>query len=288
MIRMPIFRLLAAIWAGLSALGATGAAAETFRVTLGSGLPQTSYDGRVILVISKEPTPEPRMLAQRGSDSAQVFGVDVNAWQSGQDAVVTPGITGYPVEDLSHLPAGQYWVQAVLHKYDTFTLANGKVVKLPAARGAGQNWRKEPGNVISEPRSIDFDPNRDGEIQVRLDEVIPPVPEPEDTEFVKYFKFRSPSLSQFWGRDIYLNGFVLVPKDFDQHPEARYPLMINHGHFPEEFGNFRTTPPDTDAPCIPSARFEEPCYNHIEQQEAYDFYRKWIADDFSPPPNCRD
>ena len=36
----------------------------------------------------------------------------------------------------------------------------------------------------------------------------------------------------------------LLPKGFDEHPEANYPLMIFHGHFPSDFGGFRTTPPD--------------------------------------------
>ena len=265
---------------GAVALLASSAAAETVRVELGHGLPQRSYDGRVILVFSKQAEPEPRFLAQRGLESAQIFGVDVDGWKAGQSVAFQNGITGYPLETLSEIPAGRYHVQAVLNKYDTFKLGNGKVVKLPAARGAGQNWRREPGNVITRPQLVSFDPKSPGEIKLSLTEVIPPVPEPEDTEFVKYFKFRSPSLSKFWGRDVYLNGHVLVPKDFDKHPEARFPLAIFHGHFPERFSGFRTTPPDPNLPCVPSTRFNEPCYNRIEEQEAYDFYKKWVSDDF--------
>jgi hypothetical protein len=256
------------------------ATAETFRVELGAGLPQQSYDGRVLLIFSKQAEPEPRMLVQRGFDSAQLFGQEVSKWKAGQSVTFQDGITGYPLEKLKEIPAGRYYVQALLHKYDTYRLGNGKVVKLPAPRGAGQNWRKEPGNVISKPQLVAFDPAKPGEIRLTLKDVIPPIPEPKDTEFVKYFKFRSPSLSKFWGRDIYLNGHVLVPKDFDKHPEARYPLVVNQGHFPEGFSGFRTTPPDPNLKCVPSARFNEPCYNRIEQQEAYDFYKKWVSDDF--------
>ena len=51
-------------------------------------------------------------------------------------------------------------------------------------------------------------------------------------------------------------------------------------HFPANFGGFRTTPPDPDLECEYSERFDEPCYNRIEQQEAYDFYKQWTSDDF--------
>ena len=37
---------------------------------------------------------------------------------------------------------------------------------------------------------------------------------------------------------------MLVPEGFDAHPDARYPLVINHGHFPQTFDGFRETPPD--------------------------------------------
>ena len=272
--------LRALLAGGALALAATTAQAETFKVELGRGLPQASYDGRVILIVSKDAKSEPRFQASRGLDVAQVFGVDVNGIRGGESAMIATGITGYPIEDLGQVPAGTYYVQAVLHKYDTYNLSNGKTVKLPAARGAGQNWRLEPGNVISKPVQVTFDPAKAGEIKVVLDTVLPPIAEPKDTEFVRYFKFRSPSLSKFWGRDVFINAHVLVPKDFDKHPEARYPLVVFHGHFPKEFGGFRTTPPDPNEACVPAARFGEPCYNRIEAQEAYAFYQKWISPDF--------
>jgi hypothetical protein len=79
---------------------------------------------------------------------------------------------------------------------------------------------------------------------------------------------------------MHLGAHVLVPHGFDEHPEARYPLMIFHGHFPADFGGFRTAPPDPDLACERSERFGVDCYNRIVQEEAYDFYRRWTAPDF--------
>ena len=252
--------------------------AEVFRVDLAPGVRQSTPDGRILLVLSKTPNTEPRFEVERGLDSAQVFGIDAD--EKRQATIFSNDIVGYPLESMRDVPAGTYWVQAVLHKYDTFHLSNGKTVKLPAARGAGQNWRKEPGNIISKPIQVSFDPQRSGEIRLLLDTVLPPIAEPKDDKFIRHFKFRSPSLSKFWGRDMFITGHVLVPKDFDKHPEARYPLIVNHGHYAATFGGFRVTPPDPDVPCVYSARFRMDCYNRIEDKEAYDFYQKWVSPDF--------
>jgi hypothetical protein len=117
-------------------------------------------------------------------------------------------------------------------------------------------------------------------VALTLDQQIAPIMPPADSLFVRHIRIRSALLSQFWGRDTFLGAYVLVPKDFDQHPEARYPLMVFHGHFPEELSDFRTTPPDPDLKPDYSQRFHLAGYNRIQQQEAYAFYQKWISADF--------
>ncbi|MDG2520429.1 hypothetical protein P7B02_02660 [Caulobacter segnis] len=264
---------------GLSGVAAK-AGAQTFKVVVPSTAPQSIYDGRVLLVLTPKGASEPINQVDRTFSSAQIVGVDVDGLARGGSTLISLTETGFPAEDLSQVPAGRYFVQAVLHKYDTYTLENGKTVKLPAARGAGQNWRKEPGNLVSTPKQIDFDPAKGGQIEVVLDKVNPAIEEPKDTEFVRHFKIRSEKLSKFWGRDTFIRGHVLVPKDFDKHPEAKYPLAIFHGHFPDDFGGFRTTPPDPNLKCVYSERFNLPCYNKTEQEEAYAFYQQWVSDKF--------
>ncbi|WP_310496433.1 alpha/beta hydrolase-fold protein [Sandarakinorhabdus sp.] len=253
---------------------------EDFRITMPAAGVDASTDGRVILVIAADSSKAPIAQVSADFDGAQVFGINVDGLKPGGSVSIGPETFGFPKPFLTAVPAGEYTVQAVLHKYQTFKLANGKTVKLPAARGAGQNWREEPGNIVSEPIKISFDPARPGTITVPLTKVLPPIAEPKDTEFVRHIKVRSDMLSKFWGTDVYIRGHVLVPRDFDRHPEARYPLAIYHGHFPENFNGFRTTPPDETAPCVPSARFGLPCYNRTEQQEAYDFHNSWVSDKF--------
>ena len=274
-------KLLACAMALAAPLLGAPALAEDFRITMPATGVDASTDGRVILVIAKDGAKEPRFQVGAAEYfSPQVLGVDASGLKPGESVTIGSNVLGFPARSLKDVPAGTYTVQAVLHKYQTYRLASGKVVKLPAARGAGQNWRAEPGNIISAPQQINFDPARPGTITVPLAKVLPPIPAPKDSEFIRHIKVKSKLLSDFWGTDTYITGHVLVPKDFDKHPEAHYPLAIFHGHFPADFGGFSPTPPDLNEPCVPAPRFNLPCYNRTEAQEAHDLYKKWTAADF--------
>lgn len=266
--------------AAATGLMASAAAATDFRITLPATGVDASTDGRIILIITPDATKEPRFQVKLGADAPQVLGINVDGLKPGGSAMIGGQVLGYPAERLAQVPAGSYMVQAVLHKYQTFTLASGHRVKLPAARGAGQNWRAEPGNIISQPVKVDFDPASKAVVTIPLTTVIPPVEQPKDSEYIRHFRIRSERLSKFWGTDMFITGHVLVPRDFDKHPEARYPLIINHGHFPADFSGFRDLPPDPNLPCKPEPRFAEPCYNRIVEQEAFDFYKRWTSDNF--------
>ncbi|MEL7148637.1 MAG: alpha/beta hydrolase-fold protein, partial [Bacteroidota bacterium] len=99
-------------------------------------------------------------------------------------------------------------------------------------------------------------------------------------KYIKHIKIRSKLLSDFWGRDMYVGAHVLLPEGWDAHPNVKYPLAIMHGHFPSDFGGFRTTPPDPNLEPVYSERFDVDGYNLIVQQEAYDFYKSWTGPDF--------
>ena len=83
--------------------------------------------------------------------SQKIFGVDVDGMQPGQTVVVDEFAAGYPIRSLRDLPPGEYYVQPVLHRYETFHLATGNTVKLPMDRGEGQHWNIAPGNLYSKP-----------------------------------------------------------------------------------------------------------------------------------------
>ena len=160
-----------------------------------------ALDGRLILLVAKDGTREPRFQVSGTSlITAQVFDLDVEGLKPGDERTFDAGVLGFPLESLSELPTGEYTVQALLHKYETFHLASGHTVKLPMDRGEGQQWNAAPGNLYSTPQKIRWDGK--GVVRIVLDKVIPPIPDPPETTYVKHVKIRSERLSKFWGRDM--------------------------------------------------------------------------------------
>jgi hypothetical protein len=260
--------------------GRKAGAAPRFTVSFSVERSRTPLDGRVLLMISTDGTAEPRTQINDSPKTQQIFGVDVEGLKPGQPAVVDDTAFGYPAKSLDRIPAGTYWVQALLHKYETFKRSDGHTVKLPMDRGEGQHWNLAPGNLFSKPRQIQFDPKKTETISIVLDQEIPPIAPPKDTKYIKHVKIQSERLTKFWGRPMHLGANVLLPQGFDEHPEAKYPLMVFHGHFPYTFGGFRETPPDPNLKPDYSERFKISGYNKIQQEYAYKFYQDWTSANF--------
>jgi hypothetical protein len=271
--------LRGALWGAALSI-ATFSGAVDFEVSFPSEVETETVDGRVILLLSTDDSDEPRFQSRPGVRAIQIFGVDVEDLTPGVGVIIDSSIFGYPIESLDDLPPGAYNVQAVLHRYETFRRSDGHTVKLPMDRGEGQQWNRAPGNLYSTPRKLDLDAEIASPIHIELDQIIPPIEPPADTEYVRHIRLQSELLSEFWGRPMFLGAHVLLPHGYADHPDARYPLMIFHGHFPSDFGDFRTEPPDPDLECEYSERFHIECYNRIQQEEAYAFYKKWIGPDF--------
>lgn len=255
--------------------------AQSFTVTFPAGRSAQPLDGRLLLVLSTDPKDEPRMQIDDSPRSQIVFGLTVDAWQPGQPALVDATASGYPIQSLKDVPPGEYTVQAVLNKYETFHRSDGKTVKLHMDQGEGQHWNISPGNLYSKPQKIRIDAKAGGApIPVALTEVIPPIEAKPDTKYIRHIHIQSQALTKFWGRPMEMSAIVLVPEGFDDHPNAHFPLMIFHDHFVDGFDDFRTTPPDPDLKPDFSERFHIKGYNHIQQQEAYKFYQQWISPNF--------
>jgi hypothetical protein len=256
-------------------------AGPRFEITYPASLGEGPFDGRVLLLISDNFDTEPRLAISDTSLKTQlVFGIDVLGWKPGDKAIVDGSVLGFPLDSLRELPAGAYNVQALLHKYETFRRADGHVVKLPMDRGEGQQWNRAPGNLLSTPRKMELDPKGQAPVAIALDQAIPPITPPKDTKYVRHERIRSELLSKFWGRDMHLGAVLLLPFGFDEHSQAHYPLVINHGHFPHTLGGWREEPPDPDLKPDFSDRFQWPGYNRTQQEWAYQLYKDWTAPGF--------
>ena len=86
--------------------------------------PQAPLDGRLLLFIATDDHREPRFQIADGDRTAQVFGIDADSLPPGQEAFVddAPRLSDAESE---HLKPGDYWVQGLLHVYETFTRSDG-------------------------------------------------------------------------------------------------------------------------------------------------------------------
>jgi hypothetical protein len=277
-------KLLAPILAllfGLQCAPSENYRGPSFVITFTREMSEQALDGRLLLMLSNNDNAEPRFQINTGLSTQLIFGIDVEGIQPGQEVLIDQAAFGFPLQNMVDVPSGDYFVQALINRYETFTLKTGQTVKLPPDQGEGQQWNRKPGNFYSAPMKISIDPGAAQRFTLTMDQVIPPLEEPADTKYIKHIKIESKLLSEFWGKPMFLGAHVLVPEGFDDHPEARYPLMIFHGHFPSDFGGFSETPPDPDMDTTDySARFGIYGYEKFQKQEAYNFYKEWTSKEF--------
>jgi len=249
-----------------------------FAISFSNELADRPLDGRILLLLSTDFETEPRF--QMGHDfhtqQGLIFGIDVENLEAGKQAMIDDSVLGCPVKSLADLPPKEYNVQAVLHIYETFHRSDGHVVKLPMDRGEGQKWHLAPGNLYSTPRKIKIDPSTPDVCQIEMDKKIENFPTRKDTRYIKHVRIQSDLLTRFWGRPMHLEAILLLPQGYDEHPEAKYPLMIYQGHHHRTFytpTSFRETPPDPEAEGLER-------YDLTYQEYSYQLYKDWTAPDF--------
>jgi S-formylglutathione hydrolase FrmB len=117
---------------------------------------------------------------------------------------------------LSEAAAGTYRVQAVLDVGHTYNYDG-----------------RAPGDLISTPVSIDLPFSASPTLT--LAQIVPEPPDPltdrsDVASALKPLDFVSPVLTQFWGRDIHMRGWVLLPPGYESHPQEKYPTVyFTHG-----------------------------------------------------------
>ncbi len=247
--------------------------------------------GHLVLLISRRPEKlpdgmavEPRFQFDGDSGIVQGFGVDVEGLSPGKRIVIDNKAIGYPLKALADLPAGDYAVQAVFNIYEQFRLADGRSLWLPPDKGEGQHWNKKPGNPYNSPVDLHLDPASRAPIKLTLDKVIAAVDGTDEdpvqiaakssaAKWLKFIRYKSEKLSRFWGRDMYLGAWVLLPDGFDEHPNARYPLVVYQDHYHANFG----VPSLFLATLPPSKKGTAQSDQDIQNKYGYKLYQDWIS-----------
>lgn len=189
-----------------------------FEITAKPGLMQHAHDGRVFLFINRMGDKEPRLVDGDVSyEAPPMLARDVKNFGAGSTAVIDNSSIAYPIPDLAHLPAGEYYVQTLLDTNIDVSSPNAE------------------GNLYSEVQRVALDPANGGVVKLVLDKAVPPEKLPADTDFVKYLKIQSPLLTKFYGRPIYVRAAVLLPRTYLTDPNAKFPLIVNIGGYGSKF-----------------------------------------------------
>ena len=252
---------------------ALAAGAQTrFEISFPASAHAAPITGRVFVALARREAPPPLQQIGNWNGQAPFFAVDVTQLAPGHAAVVDAAATGYPLNSLKELPAGDYYAQALVNVYTEFHRSDGHTIWAHMDQWEGQHFTRAPGNLTSEIRQVHLDPAAGFDVRLELTRVIPAVEMPADTAWVKHVKIQSPMLTRFWGHPIYLGATVLLPKGYDEHPDQRYPTIYIQGHFGlnPPFG-FSERPPAADAGRGGRGG---------RGQAGYEFYQAWTSDNF--------
>ena len=245
MVKKSILTLIVIFFVGITALSLTfevTISQEALDTVASLGL-ETPINGRVFVIVSKDSSREP--VAQTDVRGVPFWGKDVFEMSSESVVMISEGdmaVVGYPIE-LSDLPAGDYFIQALVNVYTTFNRADGHTVLMHDDTGDGQWFWESVGNATSKTKKVYLDPANPGTVELAISEVIMPDYELEpgmvlqqgnytDSEWVKFIKIKSEAASEFWGKDMYIGANVLLPEGYYDNPGVYYPVIYYQGHFP--------------------------------------------------------
>jgi hypothetical protein len=224
--------VLASAAASSACTGSRGSAGgPRVEVTADSAVAKEPRTGRMFVFFSPDSTREPRLEAGSYIASIPFFGADIEQWRSDTATLLDAHSVGYPYATLDSLPAGDYYVQAMLEPYTRFARADGHVIWVHNDQWEGQRFNMSPGDLMSDVQRVHWDPKTSQTVALKLTKSIPAVTVPPDTRWVKRIKIKSELLSKFWGQPMYIGATVLLPKGFDQEPARRYPAIYIQGHF---------------------------------------------------------
>ena len=220
--------LLAAVWVGPALLSA---ADTRFEISFAAPSHDGPITGRIFVALGKAESPGPIQQIGSWGGRTPFFGVDVEQLGAGRAAIVDGRTPGYPVNSLKDVPAGDYYVQALVNVYTQFHRSDGHTIWAHMDQWEGQRFNRSPGNLYSEVQRVHLDPAAGYNVKLELTKAMPPVEAPGDTAWVKRVKIQSQLLTKFWGHPMFIGATVLLPKGYNEHPAERYPVIYIQGHF---------------------------------------------------------
>jgi hypothetical protein len=266
-LRLLLAAVIVLVCAGAALAQSAG---PRFEIRFPASIHSGPITGRAFVIVTRDNSHEPRFQVGARYMGAPFFGVDIDQLQPGAAAVIDASTLGYPVRSLRELPAGDYYVQTFINVYTQFHRADGHTIWAHMDQWEGQHMFDSPGNLYSDVQKIHLAPNGYS-VKLEVTKAIPPVDVSPDTQWVKHIKIKSELLTKFWGHPIYLGAVVLLPRDYDQHPDVYYPVDYEQDHFSlAPPYHFRSEPPTGPTGSVLAMR----------QGEGYQLFKDWTSEHF--------
>jgi len=241
------------------------AQAPRFEVVIPTATRQAPLTGRLVLVVAKRDSPEPRLTISPSGPA--MFAVDLEQLAPDRPAVIDGTSLGFP-RPLAELAPGDYFVQAVVNVYEEVRRVDGHRIWVHLNDGSQETFQIAAGNLYSDVQPVRV--GAGGTVRVTVNHVIPARPKPADSEWVKRVQIQSAKLTAFWGKPVFINATVLLPRGYADQPEVRYPAVYTLGHsVPFSFS--------TDSARARGLGTINPVTG---TEPGFDFYRAWSSDDF--------
>ena len=183
---------------------------------------QNNFSGNVFLYLNKD-NKDPKG-AFVGLESFPCFRIAVKNIKPNQAVVFDDAAVSYPVP-LSDIERGEYYVQAV---WDNNL--------------GGRAIGNTPGNIYNAAVKIKFSKERNQAFNITCEEVVKN-PTFTETETAKEIKLESKLLTAFYGRPTTINGTVLLPKEYKDQPQRKFPVLYYISGYGGDYHRFsgRTT-----------------------------------------------
>lgn len=199
--------------------GAAGASAKPaavsaglFHVRFDATVQGEPYSGRVYVAMGKSDKREPRLGMGDWFGGAQVFALDVSKINAGGDVTLGPDTLAYP-KTFEEFAGGEYFVQAIARR------------NLDSCHPG-----TDAGNLFSEPVKVNIEKGNAAAVELVLSKVVPERAFKE-TDRVKLFEMKSPSLSKFLGRDFKIKAGVILPAEWKDDASVHTPTLYWIGGF---------------------------------------------------------
>jgi S-formylglutathione hydrolase FrmB len=190
---------------------------DFFRVTLDHSFP-SPVSGRLLLFIAPNAGDANSVdMDMMSPTSVVVAAREVAHLVPGESVDIDADDMVFP-QPLARAPAGRYRVQAVLDVHHNYNYA-GRVA----------------GDLLSVPVSVSVPLAGSSAPALTLAQIVPEDPDPlsqraDVSAALKPLDMVSPVLTSYWGREIHMRGWVLLPPGYAAHPGERYPTVyFTHG-----------------------------------------------------------